>query len=143
MRVGLRGQTRRVWAPRGTKVRQPIQLVYDQRYLTLAMEPFRGALRWAWVPGCSRRCSCRPSPPGSWTPSSGIAPSHRGEAAQALRAKRLLLPPHASLGAKLAAAEKELRALAADPDRVRRLCGWARIREALTNLPPDEERRQP
>jgi len=48
MRVGLRGQLRRVWAPRGVKVRQTVEMKYVWRYLVLAVEP-SGALRWEWT----------------------------------------------------------------------------------------------
>jgi len=49
MRVGLHGQTRRVWAPIGVKVTQPIQIVYRWTYLMLAVNPIRGELRWSWI----------------------------------------------------------------------------------------------
>ena len=37
-----------------------------------------------------------------------------------------------TLEAEMAVVDQELQALAADPDRVRRLTGWAWITEALT-----------
>jgi hypothetical protein len=48
MRVGLRGTTRRVWGRRGVKVRQPLQLVYEWRYLHLVVDPISGRLWWFW-----------------------------------------------------------------------------------------------
>ncbi len=44
MRLGLRGQTRRVLAPRGVKVVQPVQLVYEWSYLVLAVSPLTGEI---------------------------------------------------------------------------------------------------
>ena len=37
MRLGLRGQTRKVLAPKGVKVVQRLQLVYEWSYLVLAV----------------------------------------------------------------------------------------------------------
>ena len=42
---------------------------------------------------------------------------------------------YADLQAKQDALEPILKAWQADPKRVRQLCGWCWIREALTNLP--------
>ncbi|HEV8638243.1 MAG TPA: hypothetical protein VG370_28860 [Chloroflexota bacterium] len=44
---------------------------------------------------------------------------------------------YADLDAKVAAAEAALQLLAADPDRVRQLTGWAWIRDALAHLPAE------
>src|SRR3712207_9148388 len=49
MRVGLCGQVRRVWAPRGVKVRQRVQMTRAWRYLALAVDGRRGTLRWCWI----------------------------------------------------------------------------------------------
>ena len=46
---------------------------------------------------------------------------------------------YASLDEKVAAVERELRALAADPARVKSLAGWQWIDEAWAALPPCEE----
>ncbi len=37
MRVGLIGQVRRVWAPRGVKVVQPLEYTYQWQYLALTV----------------------------------------------------------------------------------------------------------
>jgi hypothetical protein len=42
MRLGLRGQTRKVLAPKGVKVVQPVQLKYEWSYLILAVSPLTG-----------------------------------------------------------------------------------------------------
>ncbi len=39
----------------------------------------------------------------------------------------------------MAAVERELRALAADPERVKALAGWHWIEEAWAALPPGED----
>lgn len=49
MRLGLHGRVRRVWAPRGVKVRQRVQLVYEWRYLALAVDGVQGRLWWQWT----------------------------------------------------------------------------------------------
>lgn len=49
MRLGLHGQVRRVWAPRGIKVRQRRQIVYRWKYLALAVDGVRGELAWKWL----------------------------------------------------------------------------------------------
>jgi len=43
---------------------------------------------------------------------------------------------YGALERKVAAVERALRALAADPTRVRSLTGWAWLRTALATLPP-------
>ena len=49
MRLGLHGRVRRVWAPRGVKVRQRVQLRYEWRSLALAVEVTTGRLWWQWT----------------------------------------------------------------------------------------------
>jgi hypothetical protein len=51
-RLGLRGQVRRVLAPRGVKVAQRLQLTYRWAYLLLAVDPWAGTLRWRWLERC-------------------------------------------------------------------------------------------
>src|SRR5919199_945112 len=46
LRVGWCGQVRRVWAPRGVKVRQRVQWRRAWRYLALAVDGLQGTLRW-------------------------------------------------------------------------------------------------
>ncbi len=49
-RLGLRGQTRKVLAPKGVKVVQRLQLLYEWSYLLiLAVSPLTGEIRWEWV----------------------------------------------------------------------------------------------
>ena len=51
MRVGLRGQVRRVWGRRGVPVRQRVALTYTWRHLFLVVDGQGGRLWWAWLPG--------------------------------------------------------------------------------------------
>ena len=49
LRLGLRGQVRRVLAPRGVKVVQRLQFRDQWADLLLAVEPRTGTLRWRWL----------------------------------------------------------------------------------------------
>ncbi len=159
LRLGLRGQTRRELGPRGVKVVQPLQLQYEWRYLLLVVEPLRGELRWAWLERM-RQEPLKPvlqawALPGLVWDGNG---SHRGQQLANLATQRVLLPPYApelnpaerlfeevrrhvegqvyaSLTAKQEAVEAYLQDLQADPARVRQLCGWAWLREALHARP--------
>ena len=160
LRLGLHGRTRRVLAPRGVKVVQPLQLEYRWRYLLLAVAPLTGKIRWAWIERM-RQTDLLPVVQ-EWEPVCLIwdgAPSHRGKQVAALAFQRIPLPAYSpelnpaerifeeirartegvvydSLAAKQAVAEAYLQELAADPERVKQLCGWRWIRDALTDLPP-------
>lgn len=159
MRLGLRGTVRRVLAPRGVKVVQKVQLVYEWRYLLLAVDPVQGHLRWEWIERMNtanllpvlRRWGLRCV---VWDG----APAHRAQALNELQTVRIGLPAYApelnpaervfqevrrwtegevyeSLEAKQQAAEVYLRALQADPARVQQLCGWDWLQDALSALP--------
>lgn len=147
-------------APAGAKVRQPLQLEYEYRYLLLAVEPLSGRLRWEWI----ERMKGEQIQPvlSSWELECVVwdgAPGHGGEIYEGLQTQRVALPPYSpelnpaervfeevrrwvegevyqSLEAKQWAVEEYLQGLAADPERVRRLCGWKWITEALNRLPP-------
>ena len=45
MRLGLIGQVRRRWTPRGVKLRQPVEFTYKWAYLNLAVNPMEGSLK--------------------------------------------------------------------------------------------------
>ncbi len=166
MRVGLCGQVRRVWAPRGVKVRQRVQLRREWRYLALAVDGLRGTLRWCWI--ASMKGAAIAEAVQTWK-EQGIeavvwdgASGHRGAEVRQVGMTLVQQPPaapelqpaervfeelrrvvegevYATLDEKVAAVERELQALAADPERVRRLAGWAWIQEAWAALPPGEE----
>ena len=163
MRVGLHGQVRRVWAPRGVKVRQRRQVAYRWAYLAVAVDGVRGELRWAWLP-TMRKEAVAPLV-ADWR-GQGIAAvvwdgsgSHRARLVREVGLPLVALPPYApelnpaervieavrgeiegrtypDLAAKRAAADAVLSRLAADPSRLRRLAGWAWIRAADARLPP-------
>jgi hypothetical protein len=141
------------------KVVQPLQVEYRWRYLVLAVAPLTGRLRWAWIERM-RQADLLPTLE-TWNPACLVwdgAPSHRGKQVAALTLQRIPLPAYApelnpaervfeeirrrvegvvyeSLAAKQAVAETYLQELAQDPARVKRLCAWSWIAEALTGLP--------
>jgi hypothetical protein len=164
MRLGLRGQVRRVWAPRGVQVRQRVELRYEWRYLALAVDGPAGALWWTWLPN-RRKESVAPG--GRTWQAAGLAalvwdgaPSHRAALVRAVGMKLITQPPASpevtpaerlfeelrravegrmdhDREAKVAVVERERTSRAADPDRVRRLAGWPWVRDALRQrLPP-------
>jgi transposase len=159
LRLGLHGQVRRVLAPRGVKVVQPVQIEYRWRYLLLGVEPRTGALRWRWL---ERFRQDRLQPVlADWAPDAIIwdgAGAHRGKQLGDLPTARIFLPPYSpelnpaervleeirrrvegrvydSLDVKQAEVDAYLQELAADPARVKRLCGWDWILAALQALP--------
>ena len=166
MRVGLCGQVRRVWAPRGVKVRQRVQMTREWRSLALAVDGRRGTLRWSWIPNMKGAAIAEAVQAWQaqgleavvWDGASG----HRAPEVRRVGLTLLQQPPYApelqpaervfeelrrvvegqvyaTLEAKVAAVERELRALAADPERVKSLAGWRWIEEAWAALPPGEE----
>jgi hypothetical protein len=158
MRLGLRGLVRRVWAPRGVKVRQAQVLTYVWRYLALAVNGLAGTLRWTWTTSMKKEAIA--AVVGEWQ-RAGLgavvwdgAAGHRARMVREIGLPLVTQPPAApelnpaervfqelrravegrtypTIEAKMAAVEHELQALAADPDRLRRLTGWAWIDEAL------------
>ena len=164
MRVGLMGMVRRVWAPRGVKVIQPLALTYTWRYLALAVNGLTGTLHWAWT--TSMKQDAIATVVAEWR-DAGIdalvwdgAASHRGRRVREVGVALITQPPaapelnpaervfeelrravegrtYAALADKIAAVERELEAFAAAPDRIRRLTGWPWIREALAAAPSE------
>ena len=162
MRLGLHGQVRRVWAPRGIKVRQRRQIEYRWAYLAIAVDPIQGQLRWAWLVNM-RKESLAPVL-ASWG-QEGIeavvwdsAGSHKANLVRAVGVPLVYLPPYspelnpaervieavraqvegrvwASLEDKCQRAETFLRELAAEPQRVLSLAGWDWIQSACQLLP--------
>ncbi len=161
MRVGLIGQIRRVWAPRGVKVVQEREYVYDWNYLNLAVDGRAGTLYWAWTDDM-KSSSIAPVVKGWGTEGLDAvvwdgAPGHRGSAFDFVEIERIQQPPYSpelnpaervfqelrariegvvygSLDSKKAAVEAELNDLAKDPERVRRLTGWEWIRSSIERL---------
>ena len=165
MRLGLHGQVRRVWAPRGVKVRQRRQIAYRWTYLVLAVDGRRGELRWTWTTTVRKEAL---APVVVAWQAAGLTAlvwdssgSHRARLVRDVGVPLIPLPAYApelnpaervfeevrrvsegrvypDLDAKRAAAEPVLTALAADPARVRRLAGWPWIAAADAGLPQRE-----
>jgi transposase len=158
MRLGLRGQTRKVLAPKGVKVVQPLQLVYEYSYLILALSPLTGEIKWEWIERMNQE-QIRPVLE-KWALEAVVwdrAPSHRAHSLSELETARVFLPSYSpeldpaerifeeirrhvegkvyeSVRAKQKEAERYLKELKADPERVKSLCCWEWLREALESL---------
>lgn len=162
VRVGLHGQTRRVWAPRGMKVRQRVQVRYEWRYLAVAVEPASGRLRWRWqrtmqgaavaeVVRAWREAGVESvvwdGAGGHWSgevKAAGVRlvkqPAYSPELNPAERVgeevrRAIEGEVYGTLEEKMAAAERRLTELTADPGTVKSLCGWEWIMHALASLP--------
>ncbi len=165
MRLGLIGQVRRVWVPPKVAVRQAVQYSRVYTYVAVALDPLTGRLWWAWQENMKGAEMARIW--GAWAEDPAIdgwvwdgAGGHTGEDMQAVDAPRVVQPPYApelnpverffrelrravegrvypTLRAKQEALEPVLKAWQADPERVKRLCGWKWIRKALKNLSND------
>lgn len=155
MRLGLLGQVRRVLAPRGVKVVQRVQREYQYAYLLLAVIPAIGQLRWRWIPRM-KQDHLKPVLE-QWALAINVwdgAGVHRGRSLCELSGSRIIQPAYSpelnpaervfeevrraiegkvypSLEHKRLAAEQFLTQLAADPTRVKQLCFWPWIQEAL------------
>ena len=159
LRLGLRGQVRRVLAPKGVKVVQRLQIEYRWRYLLLGVDPRSGTLQWRWL--ARFRQDQLKGVLGDWGLDAVVwdgAGAHRGKQLREVPTQRLFLPPYSpeldpaervfaeirrraegrvyeNLDAKQAVVERYLQELAADPPRVRQLCGWGWILSAFAALP--------
>ena len=161
MRVGLMGMVRRVWSPRGVKVRQRLQLTRQWRWLCLAVDGRSGKLWWSWTTDVKQDSLVRVLP--AWQ-QGGVealvwdnAPSHRAAWLREVKLPLLFQPPYApelnpaerlfeelrralegqgyaTIDDKVAAIDAELDRWEADPDRVRRLAGWDWITAAFAHL---------
>jgi DDE superfamily endonuclease len=159
LRLGLRGQVRKVLAPRGVKVAQRLQLRHQWAYLLLAVDPRAGALRWRWL----ARCRAEPirAALADWAPGAVVWDGHGAHTAHLLDelpTVRVRLPAYspelnpaervfqelrrrvegwtyAALQDKQALADAYLTELARQPERVRQLCGWDWLTAALDALP--------
>ena len=162
MRLGLHGQVRRRWAPRGIKLRQRVEVKYQWRYLALAVSA-AGGLRWRWLENMKKEAIAETV--RAWQDDHGSAalvwdsaPSHRARLVRQAGLPLLALPPYSpelnpaervfeelrravegrvwgTVEAKVAAVDALLQDLAHSPERVRGLASWAWIRDALSQLP--------
>ena len=159
LRLGLRGQVRRVLAPRGVDVRQRLQLRYEWAYLLLAVDPRAGTLRWRWLD--RPRAAPIKEALAAWALDAVVwdgAGAHRARLLADLPTARIRLPAYSpelnpaervfeevrrrtegrvydAVDDKRAVAQAYLAGLAADPDRIRRLCGRHWLTNALDDLP--------
>ena len=108
LRVGLRGRVCRVWAPRGTAVPQEVRTGWKYTCVAVAINSRTGRLWWAWQENMKGEEMARIW--GAWA-------------------------EDPALQARQEALAEVLNAWQADPERVRRLCGWDWIRKALKDLP--------
>jgi transposase len=158
MRLGLRGLARRVWAPRGVKVRQAQVLTYVWRYLALAVNGLTGTLRWTWATSMKKEAIATVVEEWQRAGLDAVvwdgAASHRAGIVREVGLRLITQPPAApelnpaervfeelrrsvegrtypTLEAKIAVVERELQALAANPNRLSRLTGWTWMAEAL------------
>jgi transposase len=159
LRLGLRGQVRRVLGRRGVPVVQRLQLRYQWSYLLLAVDPRAGPLRWRWLGRC--RAALIKDVLAAWKPDAVVWDRHGAHTARLLAdlpVARVRLPAYspelnpaervfqevrrhvegrayASVADKQAVVETYLAQLAAEPARVRQLCGWDWLTAALDALP--------
>ncbi len=164
MRVGLIGQTRRRWAPRGVKIVQPVEYKYEWTYLNLAVNGLSGQLAWSWTENM-KAASIAPVIQ-AWS-AHGVqvivwdrARGHRGPCYDDVKVHRIEQPPYSpelnpaervfeylrariegevygTIAAKQEAVEAKLQQLAADPERVKSLAGWDWIHRSLAELDYD------
>ena len=163
LRLGLRGTSRRVWGRRGVEVRQRRQLRYDWWYLFAAVDGQAGTVSWTRLDSMKAADlaplmeALRANAPLDAVVWDG-ASSHRDDAVRAVGVPLIDLPPYspelnpaerlfeevrrhtegrvyATLDDKVADVQDFLEKLDADPPRVRRLCGWDWINDAIATLP--------
>jgi transposase len=161
MRVGLIGQVRRVWAPRGVKVVQILEYKRAWAYLNLAVNGLTGQLHWAWTMNMK---GVSVAPVVKQWGEEGVsvvvwdrARGHRGPAYDEVTVHLIEQPPYSpelnpaervfeylrgkvegqaygTIDAKKATIEAELEDLAAAPEKVKSLAGWDWIRESVNSL---------
>ena len=161
MRVGLLGQVRRVWAPRGVKISQKVQLERQWAYLALAVDVRTGTLTWCWMENMKGESIAQAL--RQWQ-AEGIeavvwdgARGHRAQVVQEAGVTRIQQPPYSpelnpvervfleirrqvegqvydTLKAKKRTVEAVLEDLAAHPQKVKRLTCWSWIADAFQNL---------
>ena len=161
MRVGLIGQVRWVWAPRGVKVVQVVEYKREWAYLNLAVNGLTEQLRWDWTENMKGESI---APVVQQWAEDGVevvvwdrARGHRGPAYQEVEVKLIEQPPYSpelnpaervfeylrgkveghvydTIVAKKEAIEAELRELSIAPDKISSLAGWDWIRQSVAGL---------
>lgn len=162
MRVGLIGQVRRVWVPKGEEIRQAVEITYEWEYLNLAVDGIEGEMHWEWKPNMKQESTVEFVESLEEEGVTGIvwdgAPSHRANSVEAVGLPLIQQPAYSpelnpaervfeeirrevegevygELEKKKETVEQELEQLAADPDRVKSLTGWDWIRQNIENYP--------
>ena len=161
MRLGIRGQVRKVWAPKGVKVEQKLQIDYKWTYLALGVDVMGGRLEWCWIDSMKgediakavRRWRDKGIEAIVWD----RARSHKSQPVKDIGLTLIQQPPYSpelnpaervfeevrrrvegkiypDLEAKKRAVEEVLENLSAYPDKVRRLTCWNWIRQAFHSL---------
>lgn len=162
MRLGLMGQVRRRWSPRGMKIRQRVQFGRVWRYLALAVDGVRGHVTWTWI--STMKGESIATAVTAWKAAAveavvwDRAGGHRTAAVREVGVRLIEQPAgspelnpaerifeeirrqiegqiYATIEEKVAAVERVLGELAADPQRIQRLTGWAWITTACQDLP--------
>jgi len=163
MRVGLHGQSRRIWAPIGEKVVQVVQIVYVWTYLCLAVNPLQRALHWTWTPNLK---GATLAPVLTIWKACGVkvlvwdgAPGHRNPLVRAVGMPLVTLPPYSpeldpaerifrelrrevegevydTIATKRTRIDTWLQALAAAPNRLASLTAWSWVQHQLTTAFP-------
>ncbi len=121
----------------------------------LAVDPLRGSIRWQWLERMNKDALLPVV--SEWALEALVwdgAPAHKAKVMHELPTHRVLLPPYSpelnpaervfeelrrkvegrvyeSLEAQRTVANDYLEGLSQDQDRVKQLCGWQWIREAL------------
>lgn len=163
MRVGLMGHLRRIWAPRGMKVRQDVEeCKREWTYLNVAVNGLIGSLFWDWakdmkgesIASIVKRWGEEGMEVIVWDRARG----HRGKAYTDVCVKLIEQPSYSpelnpaervfeylrskvegkvygTLTEKKRAIEAELEKLASQPEMIKSLAGWDWIRESVENLP--------
>ena len=161
MRIGLRGQVRKVWAPRGVKVEQKVQIDYKWTYLALGVDVMGGRLEWCWIDSMKGEDVAKAVQ--RWQ-DKGIeaivwdrARSHNSQPVKEVGLTLIQQPPYSpelnpaervfeevrrqvegkiypDLEAKKHAVEHVLKNLASYPDKVKRLTCWNWIMDAFQSL---------
>ena len=161
MHVGLIGQVRRVWAPRGVKVVQKLEFEYKWAYLNLAVNGLEGQLYWEWTANMKAESIVKVGEQWEAKEVEVIvwdrAPGHHGETfnqVEVVRIEQLPYSPelnpaerifeelrskvegkvYGEVERKKAAVEEELRKLVTAPEKVKQLAGWSWIQQSVDSL---------
>ena len=163
-RVGLHGSNRRVWGVRGVKVVQLVQIKRQWKYLFTAVNPITGELLWTWIDSMSKENTLEAlseirERSDLRTLVWDGAGSHRSKDVREIEGlDSIVQPPYSpelnpvervfqemrrstdgrvyeSIEEKMSAVDDFMRGLASEPRRVKSLCGWKWITEAVRDLP--------